>query len=212
MFEPAVTLSDYVIAAECAWCAWCCERWPGRSRPWTTLFYVSLIVAGVVGGTSHGFYPTDGERVHEALWTATLLSIGVTALAMWGICASGLKRQSFRWVVGTATALLVAYAMAVLIGAREFRVAIAFYLPPAAAMLGRFAWLWWRRRDRRFGAGTAGVALTFVAAAIQALRLDPHPLFDHNALYHAVQALALLAILPAAKALAVGTERPAARV
>jgi hypothetical protein len=37
--------------------------------------------------------------------------------------------------------------------------------------------------------------LTFVAAAVQYTRVDPHPVYvNHNALYHVIQAVALLLI------------------
>jgi len=38
---------------------------------------------------------------------------------------------------------------------------------------------------------TAGVAVSVVAAAIQALKLAPHPQFNHNDLFHVVQMGAL---------------------
>jgi Family of unknown function (DUF6962) len=42
---------------------------------------------------------------------------------------------------------------------------------------------------------SAGVVLSFVAAACQQLGIAVHPIyFDHNAVYHAIQALALALI------------------
>jgi hypothetical protein len=48
--------------------------------------------------------------------------------------------------------------------------------------------------------GVTGLALTFVAAAVQQLRIAIHPVyFNHNALYHVIQAGALLLIFVAAR-------------
>jgi hypothetical protein len=193
MMEPAVTLSDYGLALECALFTGLCAAWRGRTWPWSTLFYAALATAALAGGTAHGFWPSDGEPVHEALWTTTLLALGAVALAMVGMC------RAPRALLLGAAAVAIAYAVAVLLGARAFLVAIVCYLPAAAALLVRFLTLdgGWRAR-----AGAAGVILTFVAAVIQVMNLAPSPSFDHNALYHVVQGVALLGVLAGAHALA----------
>ena len=51
-------------------------------------------------------------------------------------------------------------------------------------------------------AGIVGIAATVVAAAVQQLRVAVHPrYFNHNALYHVTQAIALFLILRAAQLL-----------
>jgi hypothetical protein len=75
-------------------------------------------------------------------------------------------------------------------------------------LLFAFAHAWQRRRSDFLAAGIAGVALTFVAAAVQHGRIGLHPrYFNHNALYHLIQAFALLLIFLAAR----GLLKPAAR-
>ena len=84
---------------------------------------------------------------------------------------------------------------------REFWITIVAYMPAALAMLVAYV------LNRRAGGGEvlrwgiAGVALTFVAAIVQVGRVALHPhWFNHNALYHTIQAVALLAIAVAAGA------------
>jgi hypothetical protein len=195
MMEPAVTLSDYGLALECAGFAALCARWPGRARAWSTLFYAALAVAGVAGGTSHGFWPSDGEPIHEALWTATLWAIAAVALAMLGMAGLLARRSS----LVAALVVVAGFAVAVPLGLRAFLAAIVLYLPAAAALLARF---WSLGSDWRARAGTIGVILTFTAAVIQVMRIAPAPSFDHNALYHVVQGVALTGVLAGAHALA----------
>ena len=75
---------------------------------------------------------------------------------------------------------------------QEFWVAIADYLPAVLFLLAAFGILSRRGRGRGAALGGWGLGLTLVAAAIQQLEIPIHRLyFNHNALYHAVQALAL---------------------
>ena len=60
-----------------------------------------------------------------------------------------------------------------------------------------------RRTRRGARLGLAGLGLTFVAAGVQAGRVGLHPrLFDHNALYHAIQGVAVAVFYLSARALA----------
>lgn len=200
VLEPAVTLSDYVLAAGCASAAWWCGKRSTRGRGWWTGFFAMLGVAGAAGGTSHGYFPTDGEPIHDALWLATLLALGGTAWCMWGIAgavAGGRARRVPWWLAP----LHLFYAIAVIAIAQSapppFRWAIACYLPATLALLAVFAW---RARSERASAwAAAGVVLTLAAAAVQVLEIAVHPRwFDHNALYHTVQVAGLALLLPAA--------------
>ena len=79
--------------------------------------------------------------------------------------------------------------------------AIATYLPGALALGAGLAS---RLRDpvTRGAAAIAlaGLGLTFGAAAVQVRRIALHPrLFDHNATYHAIQAIAVACFYAAAR-------------
>jgi hypothetical protein len=82
-----------------------------------------------------------------------------------------------------------------------YSVAVASYVPGAVALTialirGLFD------RPIRVPAATAlvGLVLTFVAAIAQMRTIAVHPrLFDHNATYHAIQAVAILVLHRAAR-------------
>jgi len=196
--EPAVTLTDYALALECTAFAVAVLRSPsmpkGR-RAWLVTFFGSAAGAAFFGGTVHGFLPDPTSPAHTALWTATLLAIGVTAFSGWGLGAALLLTpRSARWIVGLAGVLLGAYTVTVSFVARPFWIAIAHYLPATLFLLAAFAH-GTVRGERRMGLATAGLALTVVAAALQRLDVALHPgHFDANALYHAVQAVAFALI------------------
>ena len=82
------------------------------------------------------------------------------------------------------TVLLSCAAIAVVLGAGG--------LPAAAFLLAGFLRAAVRERASWARLGACGLALSFAAAAIQQLRIALHPVyFNHNALYHLVQAVAL---------------------
>jgi hypothetical protein len=206
MTEPDVTLTDYVLCAECAAFAWLIARRPANLmelRRWTILFFVFTALAALCGGTVHGFYAGESGSMGRVLWKISMLAIGATALAAWAIGAYllfGSHRPHF--LLSVAATLTAAYAAVIIFVTDAFWVAVAGYLPAAAfllagflraAVLGRASWA---------TLGACGLALSFGAAAIQQLRIALHPVyFNHNALYHLVQAAALVLLFIASRGL-----------
>lgn len=197
IYEPDVTLTDYLLTIECAILAWLLLR--GRaSRPdlrnWFVAFLLAVGAAALLGGTVHGFFPDTASLGYRLLWPTTLLVVGVGAFAAWMI---GLRirfgastARAVAYVLGIA---YLGYAAAVLLVTQDFVLAIAGYLPAALFLLVVLG-----NEYRRTGAqpvlvGVFALLLTFVAAAVQQAEIGLHPLyFDHNALYHVIQAVALL--------------------
>lgn len=198
MTEPDVALTDYALAMECAIFAWLLWRRgsgerPGAARGWWVLFFAAAAAAPLLGGTVHGFFLEAPGLAGVVLWRLSLLAIGVAAVAAWALGAGLLlpPRAACRVVV-LAAAALAAYAAVVLFVEDAFWVAIAHYLPAALLLLVGLSWVAVRERSAPATLGASGVALMFVAAALQQLRVALHPVyFNHNALYHAVQAVAL---------------------
>lgn len=218
MHEPAVTLTDYGLALLAAGLTLAIVRRDApasRVRPWLVAFFAAAAAAPSLGGTVHGFFPEELSPGHLVLWPATLIAIGVAACAGWAIGARLLFRPPLAaWIVAAACAELLLYALLVLLGRRDFRVAVLNYAPAALFLLVALV-VAGARADRHAGPSGAaprrrllrlaalGLVLTFVAAAIQQLGIAPHPtLFDHNALYHVVQAVALVLFFLGARHLA----------
>lgn len=197
--EPDVTLTDYGLAIECAVLAsllWRSGDAGGPVRAWFTLFFASVGLAALMGGTVHGFFPDVETAGYRGLWSATLLAIGVAALAAWGAGAriqfAGALARRITMLAGL---LLAGYAILVFFVTDTFLTAIIFYLPAAVFLWIVLLFAYRRTQNRRVLAGTIGLGLTFVASGLQQSGVGLHPVyFNHNALYHLIQAAALLLI------------------
>jgi len=196
--DPDVTLTDYGLTLLCLWIIWRIWRGPrfGPARPWLLLFFAGAGLGAAFGGTVHGFFEFEGMPGYEIFWPASLISIGLAALGAWGVGARlALKEAPGSGLIGLAGLAFLIYCGVVLSGSQSFAVAVIHYLPAAVFLL--IAVIIANRRTPHAGFRLAllGLVLTFVAAAIQQQQIGLHPVvFDHNALYHLVQAVALVLI------------------
>jgi hypothetical protein len=84
----------------------------------------------------------------------------------------------------------------------SFLVAIVSYAPAALFLLIAFGLVYRQCHGPYLLAGVAGLALTFIAAAVQQAGIGLHShYFDHNAFYHLIQGAALFLIFWAARGL-----------
>src|SRR5205823_14655358 len=92
----------YGLVVECGVFSWCLDRTSPAGR-WFATFFGATAAAALVGGTVHGFFPDAHALASRLLWQATLLGIGMTALAGWAAGAHlllpGARR---RWLVRAA--------------------------------------------------------------------------------------------------------------
>lgn len=203
MTEPDVTLTDYAIALECAIFAALLVRQRVAdvvTRRWWVVFFAAIGAGALAGGTVHGFFlaPSPTKTV---LWRGTLLTLGVASAAMWMIGARlAVPPPYATWVRRAAVAQLAVYAAIVLLADDRFVVAIATYVPATIFLMIVIIVLHRRTPDGALAAAIAGFVLTFVAAAVQVLQIGIHPrYFNHNAVYHVIQAIALWLILLGAR-------------
>lgn len=206
MTEPDVTLTDYALAAACALFAYllCFRRGPAARIPKRfALLFALLALASVLGGTVHGFFLEETSVGYRVLWPATLLAIGGATFAAWlAGAAVVLPRRAARVVGIAAMAQFVTYGGVVLYGVHDFGVAIANALPANVFLVVVYAMAYARRRVGRVLVGLAGILSTFIAAGVQQAEFALHPVyFNHNALYHLIQGLALFLIFHSVQAL-----------
>lgn len=193
--EPDVALTDFLLSLEAGLFAVLLWRTGSGSdlRLSFVVFFAATAVSALTGGIVHGFFTASYTTPGVVLWRLTLIALGVVALAMWTIGARLLLPPSAaRIVFVVITMVAVAYAITVAVVSDDFRIAIAHYLPPTLFLLFAFAVAY--RRDRRLPllAGVIGMMLTLVAAYVQQRKIALHPIyFNHNALYHAIQAAGL---------------------
>jgi hypothetical protein len=190
--EPAVAITDFILAVECTAFAFLIARKVLRSsyRMWLLAFFGSITAGALCGGLTHAFFPNDtpGSR---AIWVATMAAIGVTALACWNLSAEVTGNE---WMPLRAVAIgtFVGYVGMVMYGFRAYRLVVINYLPAALFLLVACL-IAWRGGERALRWTALGLVLTLVAAAVQVARIALPPI-DHNTLYHLVQAVALLLI------------------
>lgn len=205
LLEPAVALTDLGLALENALFATLLAR---RARcallqRWFMVFFSGLALAALLGFISHGFIADKGSGLHAAAWATVLLAIGAVALAAWAIGAHLLWPDAMaRRITRAAILCGVLYAAVILAGYRLFVMAIAFYLPATLLLLTALVVHSRRIPAAHLRAGVIGMLLTLVAALVQQAGIALHPVyFDHNALYHLIQAVALLLVYLAARGL-----------
>jgi MFS family permease len=194
--EPAVALTDWALAAECACCvaALLSRRGDDRVRRAAGFaFFGATGVAAALGGVVHGYFPDPRHPWQPRLWGATLLALGASGAAAWTIAARvALSPRRSRGVLALGALGYTAYGGIILSGRQQFAVAVAGYLPANLFLLGAFAARYRRRRERAAAQALGGIALTLVASGIQQGRLTLHPRYaDHNTLYHLVMGVAL---------------------
>lgn len=204
MREPDVTLTDYAIALECLVFCVLGARWSttdiSMRRQWVA-FFASVGAGAFFGGTVHGFFPNSESTGHRVFWPSAMLALGCTSAVMWIIGARlRLSDRAVAWVRGFAIAQFALYALIVLAVDQRFVVAIATYLPATVFLMVMLILAYRDERSAGIAHGITGLALTFVAAAVQQLEVGVHRVFfNHNALYHVIQGIALLLLFLSAR-------------
>jgi hypothetical protein len=196
MTQPDVALTDYAVALECIVLIIFLPRGGVSAeglRCWFTVFLCSICAASVCGGTVHGFFLDKRTLGYAILWPATLLAMGVTALATWAIVANLLFPQRVvRWVLVAGGIQYALYSIAVLFLIQEFWVAMVDNLPAILFLMLALGITYQREKHWRLLLAAAGPALVLIAAALQYLRVGVDPVyFDYNALYHVLQGVAI---------------------
>ena len=204
--EPAVALTDFALAIECLILTLiiATRRGPDEiMRKWVVVFFASLAAAPLLGGIVHGFITDKQSLIHAIVWNTTMIAIGVTALATWMIISVlTLSGRSRRLLQNAAVVIFALYSASIIGLNNSFYMAVAHYLPPVLIFTCIVAHLYRKQRTARQLAALAGLLMTFAAALVQQLKIAVHPAyFEHNALYHLIQAVAVLLIFVWMKAL-----------
>ncbi len=216
MTEPDVTLTDYALALECTLFAFLLLSCRGSSaglRPWFVVFFGSVAAASVCGGTVHGFFLDRETWGYAVLWRAMFLAVGVTALASWVLGARLLSSPRVaRWITLAALVAFLVYSVIVLSRATEFWIALLMVFPAHVFLAAAFVRAYLRERHRSLRLAVCGFGLSFLASVLQQLGVGIHPsLFNHNALYHVLQAIALFLFFLGARRMLVAESRRTCR-
>ena len=187
--EPATLITDYLLAAFTAALAWRLLkqfRTTGvRSKYWWAAAFAASALASFTGGTVHGFSAVLSRSITLALWIVAMESLVVAAYC---VIRAALP------AMGTAVSLTIAAGYGAygvwLASNPRFVFAIAAYAC-ALAILAVVSLQTWTSNAPASRLFAGGIAISVVAAAIQQGRVSPHEYFNHNDLYHVVQAAGL---------------------
>lgn len=196
--------TDYVLALG-AW-TFAYRLLRGRrkvNRAAETLWAAGFVLLGIgaaAGGTFHGFTRVLSPAALSALWEITCLAVGLGSLTM--LVAAARQFLSRFWVIMISTAAIVKFILYAIEVSRDddFRTVIANYGVAMIAILliALVDAIAWKGVRSRWIIG--GIAVSFAAAFIQAMRIAPHHHFNHNDLYHVVQLAGLWLIYRGASA------------
>ncbi len=206
MTEPDVVITDFLLTLEAALFGillWRSGSADSDLRLPFVVFFGATAIAALTGGAVHGFFTENYSGMGIALWRLTLLALGIVALATWVIGARLLLPVSAARVLEMiAAAVAIGYAVIIVAVNDSFRIAIAHYVPPTLFLFFAMAAVYQRDHQSSTLAGLLGLVLTLVAAFVQQRRIALHAVyFNHNALYHAIQAVALFLIFRSAREL-----------
>lgn len=193
--EFAVSLSDFLLAGFSGALACRLQFRPTempRTRRWFAIVLWAIAVSSFLGAISHGFIPEENGRVGALLWRSTLMLIGPAAVGLCMLaCLLLFRPGTVERARALALIMLAIYVGVVLFKYHEFVIALLLYLPATIMLLAGFVVRW--RQGQSFAVdGAIAMVLTLVAGLLQYLHVGIHPVyFNHNALYHVIQGIAL---------------------
>jgi len=189
--EVVTMATDYLLAASAFGAAmWLWNTAAGGPGRWWAAAFVATGVAAVLGGTSHGYAPVLDKETHGLVWRLTYVTVGIANFCiLHGASLAVVPPRARRGVLAVLLVRLVVVAAALIVLA-QFRYVLYDFAITLAGLLGLAAALAGRRWP---GSGwvVAGVAASALGAVVQLGRFGQGSAFNHNDLFHVVQAVGI---------------------
>ena len=189
--EVVTMVTDYLLAATGFGAAmWLWKSAAGVPGRWWAVAFVATGVAAVLGGTSHGYAPVIDKQTHGLVWRLTYVTVGIANFCvLYGAALAAVPRRLLRATVVVLLARLLVVAAALIVVA-QFRYVLYDYAFTLVGLLALAAALGAQRRP---GGGwvVAGVAASAIGAVVQLTRVGQGRVFNHNDLFHVVQAIGI---------------------
>jgi len=148
-------------------------------------------MAAVLGGTSHGYRPVLATSTHTLVWRLTYVTVGLANLCV--LQGAALAALSPAWARAVLVVLIARFAAvaAALVVHGAFRYVLYDY---AITLLGLLAFAAAQAARRRPGGGwvAAGVLVSLLGAVVQLGQIGVGRAFNHNDVFHVLQALGLV--------------------
>ena len=191
MLEPDVTITDFILAIQCFWFALLLYKRP-INLPWLLLFG-SLSLAALTGGITHGF--SSDETIN-----GICDPVEGRAYCRWRYGTGGMvywRRFSTHktvawWIKQLAAIQFLLFTVVILFYSQSFLLAAVNYLPTAVFLFFVFVRSYFKTNERAPFSGAISILLTLLGSFVQIAKISLHPqYFNHNALYHAIQFIAI---------------------
>jgi hypothetical protein len=197
LHDPDVVLTDLALALLGAYLGWRLARGPGAGRMARSgaVIMAALASAAFWGAVFHAFFPAGtATRAGFLAWSPVVLSILAVAAALLEL---GLRVAAPRLPAMARGAIVAAYAAAfagvAFLVDESYGTIVRFYAPVVLLFLVVACVQAARSRRAPWALIAASFAISVVAAVLQQARVAVHrEHFDHNAVYHVLQGIALV--------------------
>ena len=195
--DPDVAVTDLILAILSGYLGWRLGREAGgrRLQRAGAVLLGALASAALGGALFHGFFPAGTTTLSGSLaWKPVALSILIAAATMLDLGISLLLPQVAPAVRRSLVLVYSgAFAAVVMLLDDSFTSIVQFYVPTLGLFLLAAAQQAVRSQSVGWRLILCGLLLSVTAALLQQARVALHPVyFDHNAVYHVVQAVAVI--------------------
>jgi hypothetical protein len=192
-----VVFTDLALAILGAYLGWRLWLMPGRMRlPRAgALLLGALASAAFWGAIFHALFPDGTATISGAVaWSPVVLSIVVAAAVMLDLALEILVPRVGPGIRRYIVMMYAAgFAAVALLLDRSFTSIVYFYVPALLLLLLAAARRAISGRSIGWTLVAAGLLMSVGAAVLQQARVAIHPVyFDHNAVYHVAQSIAIL--------------------
>jgi hypothetical protein len=201
--EPDVALTDLGLAILGGYFGWRLRRSlpvlgaGERLKKAGFVIMVGLASAALFGAIFHAFFPAKTATPPGRIaWAPVVLSIvTVAATLLWLALSLLLPRLSRTVARGLLLVYCAAFVTIALLVDDSFGGIVRFYGPTVVLMLVAAVIQAARTRSVGWALIAGGFAISIIAAVLQQAGVSIHPrYFNHNAVYHVVQGLALVVL------------------
>lgn len=149
------------------------------------LGFLGLAGAALAGGAYHALAPADDPAARARLWLATYAATGLASFFLLAAAAVAALAGRARTAALVFLVLRFAAVLAILPSRRQLGVVLADGAVSLLLLLA-YALLGIARARPEARALLAGLLISLAGGAVEALRLAPHPQFNHNDLFHLI--------------------------
>ena len=172
MHEPMTAITDYMLTAGSLFFAW--SLWRAQQKAWSLAFLFTAF-ASLFGGTYHAF-------AIETLWKPTVYAVGLASMFL----LIGAKPS---WAA-LAIIKFVVYA-SWMVTHDDFKYVIMDYGLTLVLVAAQQSIAWFNSRAESAPWIVGSICVSVAGAVIQQMEIGISRSFDHNALYHVIQLVAL---------------------